>query len=108
MKNFALSSTSSTYTPPSLEGRGISFILREPNEDEMEKLSTELFRRGCVLVAQGRRRAVLTDELSHTFDEAPADGKENGRAYAQARGGLYVEIWVGADQRKKKNKTTQD
>src|SRR3546814_15290036 len=75
MKNFALSSTSSTYTPPSLEGRGISFILREPNEDEMEKLSTELFRRGCVPVEQGRMRAVLIDELYHLFDEAAADEK---------------------------------
>src|SRR3546814_52380 len=83
MKNFALSSTSSTYTPPSLEGRGISFILREPNEDEMEKLSTELFRRGCVPVEQGRMRAVLIDELYHLFDEAAADEKA----------GLLEQVW---------------
>src|SRR3546814_19063581 len=83
MKNFALSSTSSTYTPPSLEGRGISFILREPNEDEMEKLSTELFRRGCVPVEQGRMRAVLIDELYHLFDEAAADEKA----------GLLEPVW---------------
>src|SRR3546814_18357743 len=39
----------------------------------MEKLSTELFRRGCVPVEQGRMRAVLIDELYHLFDEAAAD-----------------------------------
>ena len=85
MKHFALSSVSTTYTPPSLEGRGISFILRCPNEDEMEKLSTELFRRGCVPVEQDRMRAVLIDELYNLYDEAKAD----------EAAGLLEQCWNG-------------
>src|SRR3546814_8874759 len=49
----------------------------------MEKLSTELFRRGCVPVEQGRMRAVLIDELYHLFDEAAADEKA----------GLLEQVW---------------
>src|SRR3546814_16785486 len=49
----------------------------------MEKLSTELFRRGGVPVEQGRMRAVLIEELYHLFDAAAADEKA----------GLLEQVW---------------
>lgn len=83
MKHIALSSASTTYTPPSLEGKGISFTLREPTEDEMDRLSTELFKRGCVPIDQGRMRAVLIDEIYKLYPEAEADEKA----------GLLEQVW---------------
>lgn len=75
MKRIALSSASTTWTPPSLdEGKSPpSFTLREPTEGEMDRLATELFMRNCVPVEQNTLRATMIDEIYKLYDEAKAD-----------------------------------
>lgn len=74
MKRTTLSSVSTTYTPPSLEESGVSFILRCPTENEEDRFGAELFRRGIIAPELTTIRATIIEELYRLEpDEAKAD-----------------------------------
>lgn len=75
-----LSAERITWTPPSLETDGKNdplFTLREPTEDEENRLGYELYRRGIIPISQETFRASIIDEIFNLHGDEEGEDMAN-------------------------------